>query len=238
MKIEIWSDVACPFCYIGKRHLEKAMKTLPFKDELEIIWKSYQLNPSYQNTNKESIYDHLANSKGISIADAKQMTGQVAEMASKAGLSMNFDRGIPANTFDAHRLIHFAATHKLQGDAKEALLKAYFMDGKDVADKNELVAVGETLGLEKADVLDMLQSEKFAENVKLDIKESQDLGVQGVPFFVLDRKYAISGAQPVQSFIDALKQSFEEWKEHQQNKTLKPLNKESGAMCDESGCEI
>ena len=238
MKIEIWSDVACPFCYIGKRHLEKALEALPFKDNLDIVWKSFQLNPSYKNTNKESIYDHLANSKGIANSDAEQMIGQIAEMAENADLKMNFDQIIPANTFDAHRLIHFAAAHNLQDAAKEALLKAYFIDGKNVADVSELISIGEELGLAKNEVSGMLNSEKFSGDVKLDIRESQDIGVSGVPFFVLNRKYAISGAQPVQSFIDALKQSYEEWKTHQQGIKLQSLNKENGAICDENGCEI
>ena len=238
MKIEIWSDVACPFCYIGKRHLEKALEALPFKDNLDIVWKSFQLNPSYKNTNKESIYDHLANSKGIATSDAEQMIGQIAEMAENADLKMNFDQIIPANTFDAHRLIHFAAAHNLQDAAKEALLKAYFIDGKNVADVSELISIGEELGLAKNEVSGMLNSEKFSGDVKLDIRESQDIGVSGVPFFVLNRKYAISGAQPVQSFIDALKQSYEEWKTHQQGTKLESLNKENGAICDENGCEI
>ncbi|MBC7418097.1 MAG: DsbA family oxidoreductase, partial [Pedobacter sp.] len=188
MKIEIWSDVACPFCYIGKRHLEKAIEALPFKDNLDIVWKSFQLNPSYKNANNESIYDHLADSKGIATADAKQMTEQIAEMAENAKLKMNFDQIIPANTFDAHRLIHLAAAYKLQDVAKEALLKAYFIDGKNVADVSELVAIGEGLGLAKNEVLEVLHSEKFADDVKLDIRESQDIGVSGVPFFVLNRK--------------------------------------------------
>lgn len=238
MKIEIWSDVACPFCYIGKRHLEKAIEVLPFKDELEIIWKSYQLSPGYNNTNNESIYDHLSNSKGISPADAKLMIGQIEDMASLAGLKMSFDHIIPANTFDAHRLIHLAATHKLQNEAKEALLKAYFLEGIDVADKLQLALLGERTGLDKKDVVEMFQGDKFSDNVKLEIKESQDLGIQGVPFFVLDRKYAISGAQPVQAFIDALKQSYKEWQEVKQDVTLKLLKKEKGAICDESGCDI
>ncbi|MGY3054463.1 putative DsbA family dithiol-disulfide isomerase [Pedobacter sp. UYEF25] len=238
MKIEIWSDVACPFCYIGKRHLEKALEVLPFKDELEIIWKSYQLDPSYQNTNNESIYDHLADSKGMTIAEAKQMTAQVAAMEKDTDLVMNFEEIIPANTFDAHRLIHFAEKHKRQGAAKEALLNAYFIDGKNIANEVVLVTIGEELGLEKSEVLEMLRGEMFKDNVKSDIAESRDLGISGVPFFVLDRKYAISGAQPVQSFIDALKQSFEEWKVNHQRSVLKSISTENGINCAQNECEI
>lgn len=238
MKIEIWSDVACPFCYIGKRHLEKAMEHLSFKDELEVVWKSYQLDPTYHNIDNESIYQHLANSKQMSVEQVKQMTAQVVEMAKNAGLNFNFEKNIPANTFNAHRLIHFAKQYNLQDAAKEALLKAYFIDGINVSDISQLVELGAEIGLKKEEVVAVLQSDKFTDEVKHDIQESKEIGVQGVPFFVLAGKYAISGAQPVSSFKDALKQSFEEWKVDQQGSMLKSLNKEAGTICDENGCEI
>ncbi|RYG22133.1 MAG: DsbA family oxidoreductase [Chitinophagaceae bacterium] len=213
MKIEIWSDVMCPFCYIGKRHLEKALESVPFRSEIEIEWKSYQLNPAYHNTTNESLYDYLARAKGMTVAQAKQMTGSVVEMASQAGLALDFDRSIPANSFDAHRFLHFAKSSGLQHEAEEALFHAHFMEGKDIANKETLAAIGEGLGLVKADVESILAADDFAEAVQYDTYESQQIGVRGVPYFVLDRKYALSGAQPVDTFKAAIVQSFNEWKE-------------------------
>ena len=238
MNIEIWSDIACPFCYIGKRHLEEAKDLLPFKDELNIIWKSFQLDPTYHNTKNETIYEQLENSKGMSVDQVKQMTGQVLDMATNAGLKFNFEQITPANTFDAHRLIHLASHHNLQDQAKEALLQAYFIDGKDVADKTALLKIAEDIGLDQTQILETLDSDKFSDEVKHDIKESRDIGVQGVPFFVLDRKYAISGAQPVTAFKDALTQAYKEWKSSQPVDKLTSLNVSGNAICDDDGCEV
>ncbi|WP_410221827.1 DsbA family protein [Pedobacter sp.] len=237
MKIEIWSDVMCPFCYIGKRHLETAMDKLPFKDKIDIEWKSYQLNPDYQNENHETVYDYLSRSKGMSVDQAKQMTAQVRNMASEAGLSIDFDRNIPANTFKAHQLIHFAVTKNLQNQAEEALFKAHFTEGKDVNDKGVLLDIASDLGLNRAEAEETLNKETFAEAVRYDIYESQQIGVRGVPFFVLDRKYALSGAQPVEAFEAALKQSFDEWSKTQQTH-LTSLNSDNQASCTDEGCSL
>lgn len=238
MKVEIWSDVMCPFCYIGKRHLEKAMEKLPFKNEIEIEWKSFQLNPDYQNTNNEDLYTYLARAKGISVAQAKQMTGQVVDMAKNAGLDLNFAENIPANSFDAHRFLHFAKSKGLQDEAEEALFNAHFMGAKDIAKHETLMNIAEDLGLDKAETQQMLQGDDFTEAVRYDIYESQQIGVRGVPYFVLDRKYALSGAQPVQVFEQAIVQSFTEWQATQPKTQLTSLNKNDDAICDENGCEI
>ncbi|WP_316802419.1 DsbA family oxidoreductase [Pedobacter nototheniae] len=238
MKVEIWSDVMCPFCYIGKRHFEQAIETLPFKDEIEVEWKSYQLNPEYRNTNNETVFDYLSRSKGMPVEQAKQMTQQVVDMAKNAGLTIDFGKNIPANTFNAHRLIHLAAKHQLQDVAEEKLFEAHFIQGKDIDNLAVLAEIATEIGLDKTEVEEVLQSEQFAEAVRYDIYESQNLGIRGVPYFVLDRKYAVSGAQPVQAFEDALTQSFKEWKETQPKTQLKSLNKNDDAICDENGCEL
>jgi len=213
MKIEIWSDVMCPFCYIGKRHLEKAMENVPFSHEIEIEWKSYQLNPEYHNTTNESLYDYLARAKGMTVAQAKQMTSNVVEMGSHAGLELDFERSIPANSFDAHRLLHFAKSKGLQNEAEEALFHAHFMEGKDIANKVVLSVIGQTLGLEKSEIDRALAGDDFAEAVQYDGYESQQIGIRSVPYFVFDQKYALSGAQPIETFKAAITQSFTEWKE-------------------------
>lgn len=238
MKVEIWSDVMCPFCYIGKRHFEKAIEKLPFKDEVEVEWKSFQLNPEYQNTNNEDLYTYLARSKGMSVDQAKQMTTQVVAMAENVGLNIDFGTNVPANSFDAHRLIHFAASKGLQDQAEEALFHAHFMEGKDIAKADVLIDIAKNLGLDAEETLAILKSDDFAEGVRYDIYESQQLGVRGVPYFVFDRKYALSGAQPIESFEGALQQSFTEWKAAQPSTPLTSLNKNSTAVCDDDGCSI
>jgi len=238
MKVEIWSDVMCPFCYIGKRHFEQAIEKLPFKDEIKVDWKSYQLNPEYHNTNNETVYEYLSRSKGMPIEEAKQMTKQVVDMAQNAGLTIDFDTNIPANTFNAHRLIHLAAKHNLQDLAEEKLFEAHFVQSRNIGEISVLVNIAEEIGLDTLEAEQVLNSDQFAEAVRYDIYESQNLGIRGVPYFVMDRKYGVSGAQPVQAFTDALTQSFKEWKETQPKTALTSLNKNTDAICDENGCEI
>ncbi|PWS32696.1 DsbA family oxidoreductase [Pedobacter paludis] len=238
MKVEIWSDVMCPFCYIGKRHFEQAIEKLPFKNEIEVDWKSYQLNPEYHNTNNETVYEYLSRSKGMPIEQAKQMTKQVVDMAENAGLTIDFDKNIPANTFNAHRLIHLASKHNLQDLAEEKLFEAHFVKSRNIGETSVLVDVAVEIGLDKAEAEEVLNSDQFAEAVRYDVYESQNLGIRGVPYFVMDRKYGVSGAQPVQAFTDALTQSFTEWKEAQPKTTITSLNKNDDAICDENGCEI
>lgn len=238
MKIEIWSDVMCPFCYIGKRHLEQALSELSFKDSVNINWKSYQLNPEYKNVDGESLYKYLSKNKGISLDQAKQMTTQVASMADNVGLNLNFETSIPANSFDAHRLIHFASSKGKQDLAEEYLFKAHFEDAKDIADMNVLLEIAFSLGLDIEETKAVLASQAFVEEVRLDIYEGQQVGVRGVPFFVMDRKYALSGAQPVDAFKQAITQSYNEWKLAQETAPIKNLNTNVDNSCDENGCEV
>lgn len=238
MKVEIWSDVMCPFCYIGKRHFEKAIEKLPFKNEIEIEWKSFQLNPDYHNTANEDLYTYLARAKGMSIDQAKQMTGQVKEMAQNVGLELDFDKNVPANSFDAHRFLHFAKSKGLQDEAEEALFNAHFMEARDIAKHETLISIAKELNLTEDETNKALQGDDFAEAVRYDVYESQQLGIRGVPYFVFDRKYALSGAQPIPAFEQAIVQSFTEWQATQPKNELKSLNKNEDAVCDENGCEI
>lgn len=203
MKIEVWSDIMCPFCYIGKRHLEAALTRFPDLD-VEIVWKSFQLDPSITPQPGKDVYTYLAERKGMSIEQSKEMHKQVIERAKEAGLNYQMDHAIIANSFDAHRLLQFAKT-KGKGDAlKELLLAAYFIEGKDFGDKETLEKLGVEAGLALDEVHTVVYSNEFAEAVKSDIEEGQSLGLQGVPFFVFDRKYAISGAQPVGAFVETI----------------------------------
>ncbi|MFO0496052.1 MAG: DsbA family oxidoreductase [Flavobacteriia bacterium] len=211
MKIEIWSDIMCPFCYIGKRHLEKAIHKMNIRDALEIEWKSYQLDPTIPvQTKRIGVYEYLSDAKGISLEQSKLMHERALEMAKNAGLTYNFDHAIIGNSFDAHRLIQFAKTKCLGDEMEEELFKAYFTNGKDIASKDDLLEIGKTVGLKENEVKELLNTDSYSEEVKKDLNEAQQIGVRGVPFFVFDRKYALSGAQPVEAFVETIKTALGE----------------------------
>ena len=232
MKVEIWSDVMCPFCYIGKRRLEDALQQLPFHQDIEVEWKSYQLDPDIKNEPGKNVNQYLAERKGVTLSYARQMNEQVTRMAAEAGLEYNLDTAVVANSFDAHRLSHLAAQHGLGNEAEELIFKAYFTEGKNIADIDTLVQLGTKIGLDAAEVKQALETNAHAQAVQQDIDEANALGVRGVPFFVLDRKYAISGAQPVDVFKQALESAYTEWKAE---KEKNPLVIVDGQTCSPDG---
>ena len=234
MKVEIWSDVMCPFCYIGKRKFEQALSKFPKKDQVEIVWKSYQLAPDMKTDTSKNINQYLAESKGWTLDYAKQMNDYVTNMAAEVGLKYDFAKAIPANSFDAHRISHLAAKHGLQDKMEEALFKAYFTEGKNTADKNTLIALAKEIGLDETEARKTLESNEFASEVKADIHEAQTLGVNGVPFFVFDRKYAVSGAQAPEAFLQTLERSHQEWSKSHSFIELKNDEKD-GAVCTPDG---
>ena len=211
MQIEIWSDVMCPFCYIGKRKFENALAQVPEKDKIEVEWKSFQLDPSIVTEPGKTIHEYLSERKGISTAKAKEMNDYVTNLASQVGLEYKFDKAVVANSFDAHRFSHLAKKHGLQNEAEEILFKAYFTEGKNTADVETLVQLGASIGLDEAEIRQMLAGNEFANEVHKDIALAQQFGIQGVPFYVFDRKYAVSGAQDSKVFLDILEKSFTEW---------------------------
>ena len=208
MKVEIWSDIQCPFCYIGKRKFEQALEAFDHRESVEIVWRSFQLDPGLKPVPGQNLYQYLAERKGISIEQSAAMHAQVKNMAASVGLHYNFEKAIVANSFDAHRVIHLAQENGLGNEAEEAIFNAYFTAGVDVADHNSLQTLGESIGLPSGELSEALRSNAFADAVNADIKEAQLLGIQGVPFFVFDRKYAVSGAQAVDSFLEALKKAY------------------------------
>ncbi|MGN7824519.1 DsbA family oxidoreductase [Chitinophaga sp. 22536] len=235
MKVEIWSDIMCPFCYIGKRKFEAALDKFPEKDKIEVEWKSFQLNPDLKSVSGKSVYDYLAEHKGISRDQSVRMHQQVTQSASEVGLTYNFDKAVVANSFDAHRLIQMAKAQKLGDAAEEKLFIAYFTEGKNIADHEVLTDIGASIGLDRKAVTDMLASGEFAGEVNLDVREAEQLGARGVPFFVLDRKYGVSGAQPSEAFTQALTQAFGEWRKTQPLTTFETTEGPSCALdgtCD------
>jgi predicted DsbA family dithiol-disulfide isomerase len=235
MQVEIWSDVMCPFCYIGKRKFEAALSQFVHKENIEVIWKSYMLNPEMKtDTNKNSIVA-LAEHKGISIEESKEMHKYVVEMATNAGLKYNMDKTISANSFNAHRLTHYAKSQGKQLEIEEKLFEAYFILGKNIDDTNTLIGLGESVGLSKETLVKVIKGNDYAEDVRQDVYEAQQVGVRGVPFFVFDRKYAVSGAQESAVFLQSLQKSFDEWQKTNPDKAMKVIN---GKVCEpEKGCE-
>lgn len=202
----------CPFCYIGKRHLEEALLAFEGRDAVEITWKSYQLDPDIplKFDAPVGVYEYLAERKGWSMEHSVLMHDRVVAMASAVGLDFQFDKAVVANSLYAHRVIQLAKDKGLDNEIEEVFFRAYFMEGRDLASVEELVLLGESVGLLAADVRAAIVSENLAYRVSQDIQEGVNLGVRGVPFFVFDRKFGISGAEPVQVFIDTLNQTLQD----------------------------
>ena len=236
MKIEVWSDIVCPFCYIGKRHYEKALAETGLSDKIELVWRSFQLDPEadYDQASKsKKSYESFAEKKGIPVAQAKQMFDQVNTMAQKAGLNYNFDIAINANTEQAHLLLQKAKEKGLGDAMKERLLKAYFMDGKDLEHEATLIELGKEVGLTAEEVKAALTDKTYADKLKADLKQAQEYGIGGVPFFVVDGKYGINGAQPVDVFKQTLQGAYAEWEKANADKPkLKVID---GQSCKPDG---
>jgi len=233
MKVEIWSDVMCPFCYIGKRRFETALQKFGHKDEIEVEWKSFQLDPSMQNDPGKNINQYLAERKGWTLEYAKQINSQMTKMAAAEGLVYDFDKAVVANSFDAHRFSGYAKEHGLGNEAEERLFKAYFTEGKNIGERDTLAALGEDIGLDADEVGEVLASDRYADKVLDDIHEAEAIGVRGVPFFVFNRQYAVSGAQPAEAFLNALGKSFDEWQK--QHVVLQDANETEGEVCIPGG---
>jgi predicted DsbA family dithiol-disulfide isomerase len=228
MKVEVWSDIICPFCYIGKRKFEQALHQFAHQSEVEVVWRSYQLDPSTPAFSTQSVAADLARKKGMSLSETKQMMQHVTDMASEVGLVYDFDKAVVANTFTAHRLTHLAAKHGLQDASEERLFTAYFTEGKNINDLETLVQLGVEIGLDAEEVRSVLVSDAYTKEVQQDIYEAQQVGVRGVPFFVFDNKYAVSGAQSSEVFTNVLQKVWSE------QPALQVLNFE-GSSCDTEG---
>ncbi len=235
MKIEIWSDIMCPFCYIGKRNFEAALEQFADKDKIEVEWKSFQLDPTIPEVAEESQEDYLVKRKGMSKEQVQGMLANVTQMAKQVGLEYHLDKSVMVNSQKAHQLIQFAKTKNLGDQIEERLFKAFFTEGKNIADIETLTQLGVDVGLEKDELQAAFTDDQYRYQMSQDIQEGQQLGVRGVPFFVFDRKYGISGAQPSEAFLDTLSKSFTEWKAA--NPEVK-LQMSQGQSCDTQGnCE-
>jgi predicted DsbA family dithiol-disulfide isomerase len=205
MKVEIWSDVVCPWCYIGKRRFEQAVEQ--FGGEVEVHWRSFELDPTAPATREHTASEHLAAKYGMSVEQAEASHAQMTELAAQEGLEYHFEKARGGNSFDAHRLIHLAAAHGKQAEAQERVMRAYFTDGVPIGDREALIGLGEELGLEDARAA--LESDDYADAVREDEVLARRIGIQGVPFFVLNRRYGVSGAQPADVLVQALEKAAE-----------------------------
>ncbi|MGG1613812.1 DsbA family oxidoreductase [Paenibacillus phoenicis] len=210
MKIEVWSDFGCPFCYIGKRRLERALELFGHRDEIELVYRSFELDPGAPKDTESSIHELLAVKYGLSLEQAQESNRNVAQQAQTEGLTYNFDTIIPTNTFDAHRLAHYAGEQGKAKEMTERLFRAYFTDSLHIGDRETLVRLAEEVGLEGTAVREMLEQNTYADAVREDENEARRLGIRGVPFFVLRGKYAVSGAQPLEIFQGALLRAWED----------------------------
>lgn len=234
MKIQVWSDYVCPFCYIGKRELENALKETGFDSQVEVEYKAYQLDPTTSVENNEKFQETLAKKYDMTPEMVQQQTEGIKARAAQVGLDYHFEDMYNENTFKAHRLAKYAATVNKEKDMTERLLKAYFVENQRIGNEAVLVALAKEVGLEEEAVTAALQQESFATETLADMEEAQKVGVRGVPFFVINEKYAISGAQPSDVFKKAIQQVAEE-----ENLTpaLKMFGDES-ATCDGDNCKL
>ena len=233
MKIEIWSDIACPWCYVGKRRMEAALEQFAHRADVEVSWRSFQLDPSAPAKVDESMEEHLAKKYGMSVEQARKSGEHLTATGAAEGLDIHFEKLQLGNTFDAHRLIHLAAESGLAEAMKERLLKAYFSEGALVSDRETLVGLGVEVGLDADAVRAALASDSQAAGVRADLARAREVGVRGVPFFLLDGKYGVSGAQSADSLLDVLEQV---WEKEGHTPAVQMMG--AGPGCDDGSCEV
>ena len=210
MKVEIWSDVVCPWCYIGKRRFEDALSKFEGADDVEVEWRSFELDPNAPRELEGKLDEILAKKYRATPQQARAMMQRVVDASKQEGIDVDFDIARSGNTLDAHRLIHFAATKGLADAMKERLMRGYFCEGLLPSDREALVRLGVEVGLEEAEVNEALSGDAYTQDVRADEVAARQLGVTGVPFFVIDGKYGVSGAQPADVLLQVLEQSHRE----------------------------
>ena len=213
IKIDVWSDIACPWCYIGKRNLESGLAAASTDDDapvVEVVFHSYELAPDTPGDFDGGETDYLAHHKGIPAEQAREMLDRVTGVAAAAGLEYRFDTLKHTNTVKAHQLLHFAKAEGRQPELTERLMSAYFTEGRHLGRDDELVALAADAGLDPDAARDALVSERSLDDVRADQAQAQAYGITGVPFFVIDGKYGVSGAQPAEAFAQIARQVWDE----------------------------
>lgn len=243
MKIEVWSDFVCPFCYIGKRRLEEAIEKVQYEEEIEVTFRSFELDKTAKKKYDENINEIIAKKYDIQVEDAKSLNDQIVSQAKTVGLNYNFEGLIPTNTFDAHRLLHYAKTKGKANELEERILKAYFIDSLNISDYQILSRLASEVGLDSDKALRSLECNEYVEEVRKDEDKASKLKISGVPYFVFNNKYAVSGAQPSEVFLEVLENVK---KEEFSLKTIDVVSQNKnqdnriykGASCSNGKCEI
>jgi len=233
MRIEIWSDVVCPWCYIGKRHLESALESFGHRDEVEIVYRSFELDPSAPQVPVETTVESLARKFGTDVPGARELMKRADGAAASVGLEFHHADAPHARTVDAHRLLHLALEEGRQAELREALLAAYFTRGDNVGDHDVLRKVAVDAGLDPGRVDEVLASEEFTDAVHADVEQARAYGATGVPFFVVDQKYGVSGAQPTEVFGQLLERAWAE-----SRPTVELVGDTGADACGPDGCSI
>jgi predicted DsbA family dithiol-disulfide isomerase len=208
LRVEIWSDIACPWCYVGKRRFEAALAEFEHAGEVQVTWRSFELDPSAPPVREGERAVRLAEKYGITVERAQEMERQMTDTAAGEGLEYRLDIARSGSTFDAHRLIHLAAHHGLQDAMKERLLRAYFGEGELMSDHDTLVRLAVEVGLAEDDVREMLAGDRFAEEVRTDERTATQFGISAVPTFVVDRSLGVSGAHPPEALLQLLREGW------------------------------
>jgi predicted DsbA family dithiol-disulfide isomerase len=213
LKVEVWSDVVCPWCYIGKRRFEAALARFDHRDEVELVWRSFELDVSAppSSADQGTYVERLAGKYGCSVIEAQAMIDNMTITAAQEGLDFRFDLARPGNTFDAHRLLHLASEHGMQDELKERLDHATFTEGSPVSDHAALRALATQVGLPEIEVDAVLTSGRYSDAVRADEAQARAYGISGVPFFVIDGRYGISGAQPADAVLQTLDKAWSEY---------------------------
>jgi predicted DsbA family dithiol-disulfide isomerase len=209
VNVEIWSDIACPWCYVGKRRFEAALAAFEHRDEVQVTWRSFELDPSAPRQRDVDGATHLARKYGTSREQAVAMQDRMTQTAAGEGLAFRFDIARAGNTFDAHRLVHLGAAHGLQDAAKERLFAAYLTEGEPIGDPAALERLAIELGLPADEVRDVLAGDRFADEVRDDERTAHALGISAVPFFVVDRALGAAGAQPPEVLGELLRRAWD-----------------------------
>lgn len=238
MRIDIWSDIVCPFCYVGKRNLELALAEFEHRDEVDVVWHSFELDPSATEHPAGSLPELIASKYQMPLEQAIVSQESLAERARKVGLDFNWRQARYGNTFDAHRVIHYASEQGLASAAQEAFKMAYFTEGRSVQDHESILDIASEVGLDTAEVEAVLKSDRYAADVRADEQLAHQLGINGVPFFLFESKWAVNGAQPAEALLQALRHV---WEQTHRVEFLNPLAtenaqvSEAGASCDVNG---
>ncbi|HLY25994.1 MAG TPA: DsbA family oxidoreductase [Aggregatilineales bacterium] len=234
MRVEIWSDIVCPWCYIGRRRFEKALARFEHRDQVEIVWRSFQLDPNWPRQYDGTVNDLLMQKYGMGRREAEAAHEKVIALAAEEGLDYRFDIARPGNSFDAHRVLHLAAQHGLQGEMKERLQHAYFTEGLAYSDHATLVKLASEVGLDADEVRKTLETDAYAPNVRADMMRARLIGINGVPFFLFDEKYAVSGAQRSEVFTTALERTWQDF--HQAVEVID--GGQDGEVCEDESCAL